>query len=369
MPRTAWSLRRRLGFARAHTLVSFGAGKLTLLLLAALSGGSCESWDNTENPAADSGSGGSGGNGGSGIALGAAAASGGDKQSPKTLNGAFTLSLNAAREATAGSPASDARTSFVGLVNDGKKPSPNAWVEDMKSGTCTLYTPSSPLCDPSCGSSAVCVSENMCEPYPKSQPVGTISLKGVGAAPIEMTPIGSSNNYQPKVGTTLSYPPCKEGDTLRLSVEGGAYSSFELQTQCIAPLDFEGPINLDKGTALKLSWVAPGDQTLTRMQIRLNISHHGGSRGEVRCDVDDNGSLELPSAMVDRLLELGVAGFPTIILTRIASGGAAAGEPANVDFIMQQYIEREIQIAGLESCNGNTSCPSGKTCQTDLTCK
>lgn len=399
MSPSAWSPRRSAASARAHNVWSHRVWKPALAVLAALGGGACDSSDTPGEPAAEGGSGGSemvrGGSGGgdgsvgaaagsgkaggggaaaaagqSGGSAGAAAGSGGAKQSPSALYGTFTLSLNTAREASAGSEATEARTSFLGLVSDGEKPSPNAWTEDMKANGCTLFLPSSPLCDPACGSSAACVAENTCAPYPKSLSVGAITLKGVGDRPVEMTPIGANNNYQPKAGTSLPYPACAEGDQLSLSVEGGAYSSFELQTKCIAPLDFQGPIKLDKGVPLKLSWGAPGDAKLARLQVRLNISHHGGTRGEVRCEVDDNGSLELPATMVDRLLDLGVAGFPTIILTRVSTGSASGDGPANVEFIVQQYVEREIVIAGLESCNENTACPAGKTCDnSDLTCK
>jgi hypothetical protein len=367
--------------------------KPTVLVLAALCGGACGSSDNPENAAANSGNseaggpadselgsaGRSGSTGstaagasaaaGSGGSAPAAAGSSGEKQANTGLHGAFTLSLNAEREATATAMATPARTSFLGLVNDGAKPSPNSWLEEQSAAGCKLYTPVSPLCDPSCGSSAACVSDNMCVPYPKSQSVGTITLKGVGDAPVEMSPVGSSNNYQPKAGTSLPYPPCAESAELSLSVEGGAFESFELQTKCIAPLEFQGPIKLVKGTPLELAWVAPGDPALARIQVRLNISHHGGSRGEIRCDVEDNGTLELPATMVDRLLELGVAGFPTIILTRVSSGGAASGGPENVEFLVQQYVERAVEIEGLVSCNDTQLCPEGQTCQSDLTCK
>jgi hypothetical protein len=326
------------------------------------------------------GSGGSaadgGGKGGSTAAAGtggstaAAGSGGGSKQSSAGLHGAFTLSLVSAREATAESAATQPRTSFLGLVNDGAKPSPNAWVEEQSAAGCKLYTPVSPLCDPGCGSSAACVSDGVCAPYPKSQPVGTIKLTGVGAAPIEMSPVGSSNNYQPKAGTSLPYPPCAEGDDLSLAVEGGTFTGFELKTKCIAPLDFQGPIKLVKATPLKLTWGAPQQATLARIQLKLNISHHGGSRGEIRCDdLDDNGTLELPADMVDRLVELGVAGFPTIVLTRVASGAAVGGEPKNVEFIVTQYVERAVEIDGLVSCNDSKQCPSGQSCQSDLTCK
>jgi hypothetical protein len=277
--------------------------------------------------------------------------------------------LVSAREATADSAAAPARTSFLGLVNDGEKPSPNAWVEEQSAVGCKLYTPSSPLCEPSCGSMAACVSDDVCAPYPKSQPVGTIKLTGVGDAPIEMTAVGSGNNYQPKAGTALPYPPCDEGADLSLSVEGGAYTGFELKAKCIAPLDFQGPIKLVKATPLKLSWNTPTQPNLTRIQIKLNISHHGGSRGEIRCDVDDNGALELPATMVDRLVELGVAGFPTIVLARVATGNAVGGEPENVQLIVTHNVEREVEIDGLVSCSESQQCPTGQTCQSDLTCK
>jgi hypothetical protein len=365
--------------------------KPTLLALAALCTGACGSSDNPKDSAASSGNGEAGSGGAAGSALSpammapaastggtsaaagsggsSAAGSSGEKKSAAGLYGAFTLSLNTAREATEESAATPARTSFLGLVNDGAKPSPNSWLEEQSAVGCKLYTPVSPLCDPSCGSSAACVSDNMCVPYPKSQSVGTITLKGVGDAPIEMAPVGTSNNYQPKAGSALPYPPCAENTALSLTVEGGAYEGFELQTKYIAPLEFQGPIKLLKATPLKLSWQAPTQPELARIQVRLNISHHGGSRGEIRCDVDDNGALELPATMVDRLLELGVAGFPTIVLTRVASGGVVGAGPENVDLIVQQYVERAIEIDGLVSCNDTALCPEGQTCQSDLTCK
>lgn len=348
------------------------------LALAALYLGACPSSDEPEMPAAGSGSAGTAANGGKGgesAAAGtggstaAAGSGGGAKQSSKGLHGAFTLSLVSAREATAESAATPARTSFLGLVNDGEKPSPNAWLEEQSAVGCKLYTPVSPLCDPSCGSSAACVSDGVCAPYPKSQPVGTIKLTGVGDAPIEMSPVGSGNNYQPKAGTVLPYPPCDEGADLSLAVEGGTYTSFDLKTKCIAPLDFQGPIKLVKAMPLKLTWNVPKEPDQTRIQIKLNISHHGGSRGEIRCDVDDNGMLELPASMVDRLVELGVAGFPTIVLARVATGNAVGGEPADVQLIVNHNVERAIEIDGLVSCSESQHCPTGQTCQSDLTCK
>lgn len=317
---------------------------------------------------------GSGGSSSTSAGTGASAGSGGsgsagDKQAPDKLAGAFTLRLVPQSEPSDGSQPVPAQTAFLGAVSDGPTPVQNTWKADQSAVGCTLYTPKSPFCDPNCGSSAVCVEDDQCVDRPTSKSVGTIHLKGVGSSEVAMNPVGTNNNYQPTASTKLPYPPCAEGAEVTLSVDGGAYRAFDLKSKCIAPLEFDGPIKLTKDMPLALKWKAPGDPKLARMQIRLDISHHGGSRGKIECDVEDSGSLELPAAMITKLLDLGVAGYPTIILTRASNGGASSGEPKQVTFSVVESVERAVTIDGLISCTDDTDCPSGKTCQTDLTCK
>jgi len=346
--------------------------------------------DSGSDPAADGGAGGAGssaaaaGAGSTGSAgkagasaggpaaagsSGSAGASSADRLAPDPLYGSFTLRLVPAVEATESSPAAAAQTSFIGFATEGETPVANAWVQDQMANGCTLYTPKAPFCDPACGSSALCVSDDKCVKNPTSKPVGTIVLKGLKDGDVSMSPLGTNNNYQPKAGTTLPYPPCEEGAALSLAVDGGAYKSFELKSRCISPLEFTGSLKLVKGSAAKIEWKAPTDKQVARIKVRLDISHHGGSRGKIECDVEDSGSLELSAAMVTKLLDLGVAGFPTIILTRIVSGGVASGEPQHVQFLVQQSVERAVEIEGLLSCTENSQCPAPKTCQSDLTCK
>jgi hypothetical protein len=285
------------------------------------------------------------------------------------LYGTFTLRLSPATEASGSTAAVAAQTSFIGFVTEGATPVANSWVEAQSANGCTLSTPKAPFCDPACGSGAVCVSDDKCEKNATPKAVGNITLKGLANGDVTMSPLGANNNYQPKAGVTLPYPPCAEGAAVSLAVDGGSYKPFELAAKCIAPLEFKGPLKLVKGSAAKIEWTAPGDKKLARMKVRLDISHHGGSRGKIECDVDDTGTLELPADMVSKLLDLGVAGFPTVILTRALGGGVASGDPKNVQLLVQEAVERAVEIDGLLSCTENSQCPSPKTCQADLTCK
>lgn len=356
------ALRRREWLPRALTL--------PLLIAAAAACGD----DDASGSGAGSGGGpgtlsgaGSGGRSASGSGGSGAGSSGAGTKSPSELAGAFTLQLVPQMEETPITPATSAQSSFIGKVSAGETPVVQAWVVDSESGGCTLYTPKAPFCDPSCGSRAVCVSDDKCVDNPEARTVGNLHLRGVGDSEIVMTPI--ANNYQPPAGTSLPFPPCAEGDEVTLAADGGEYSPFTLKAKCIAPLDFQGPIELQKGKALTLNWQAPGKPDLTRIKLRMDISHHGGSRGKIECDVADNGKLELATSLTDKLLELGVAGYPTVIMTRLASGGSGGAEPTKVLFNVQENVERAIEIEGLKSCTESSDCTAPATCQTDLTCK
>lgn len=313
-----------------------------------------------------SGAGHSGGGGSHANDPGSEQTSGGTRSSAK-LAGTFTLHFVAPVEAKNGLDARPAQTSFIGSATDGQAPVANTWVKELEADGCTLYTPKPPFCDPRCDVSAVCVSDNECVPYPAPQTLGTIHLGGVGDRDVSMLPI--ANKYQPPTGTMLPFPPCVEGEEVQLRVEGGAYKSFTVAAACISELTFDGPVKITRGAPMKLAWSKPGKPDLARIQITVDISHHGGARGKIECDLKDTGSFDVPAALVDRLVELGVSGFPTVVLARVSSGGVKSGEQNQVKLVVQEKIERDIAIEGLVSCTEDSDCPAPKTCQTDLQCK
>lgn len=284
------------------------------------------------------------------------------------LVGDFELKLTPEKPPTADDPDGTAAVaSVLGIFNDAVKPVKIQLVQTDEVGDCRLLEPEVPSCEQNCTAmDAVCTADDVCTPNPKPQNLGSIRLTA-GSASAEVAFV--AKNYQLKAGEKLPYPPCAEGEPVEIEVEGGAFEPFEIATRCIAPLEVEGPFAIEPGKPLALTWAAPGDDTVAIMQIRLDISHHGGSKGEIHCDVPDSGAFDIPAQLIDKLLDLGVAGFPTVELTRAAIG-KPSGEPSKVTLSMTMFAGREVTIPGLTSCASNDAqCPDGQTCQNDFTCK
>jgi hypothetical protein len=276
------------------------------------------------------------------------------------LVGDFQVRLTASNSSSGAS----AQTSVFGVVKDGPDPSPIAWHVTSEDGDCSLSEPEVPLCLTPCGGSAVCTAQDECTPYPLARDVGTVQLRGVGVRALKIEPI--AGKYMP-VGASLPYPPCSEGDAVELHADGGDYEGFSLETRCIAPLEFEGTQKLESGRDLELHWTA-ADPALARIQVKVDISHHGGAKGEIECDTADDGAITIASAMVDRLVELGVAGFPTIALTRV-SRAEADDEPHAVTLTVLETVERPVELPGVVSCTDSSQCPASQSCGSNLLCQ
>lgn len=290
------------------------------------------------------GSSGSGGSGGSGNA-GAGA-----------LVGGITVRLVAANAATGAA----AYTSLLGKFQDGPQPPPTPLELSREEGDCRLLVPSLPSCIPGCPSSALCTADDECTPFPSAVSVGTIDVEGLGDAPFSMEPKTAAFAYQPPA--TLPNPPCEEGAAVSATAE-----SMTLQSTCIAQLELtldETP-EVRAGEGLLVSWVAAGISGISRVHLVLDVAHHGGKKGEIVCDVADTGSFEIPESLVTELVGLGLAGFPTIVVTRMA-GPPGAVEP-DVALTIASPIERLVST-GVTSCTDDTECPDGTTCRVDLTC-
>jgi hypothetical protein len=103
------------------------------------------------------------------------------------------------------------------------------------------------------------------------------------------------------------------------------------------------------------------------VHIKIDISHHGGSRGQIECDADDTGALTISAELMTELIKLGVAGFPSVILTR-ASTDSAKIEVGRVELAVSSKTERIVTVAGYESCTADSDCPDSGVCLPDLTC-
>ncbi len=290
--------------------------------------------------------------------------SGEDTGEPGILVGSFLLQL---AEPT---PPEDGSTSLFGKIHDGPSPELIVWELAATEGECSLVTPRVPFCTLSCGNDAACVEDETCAPYPESLEAGDIAVDGVGtmdgATMFTMTPV--AENYQPPAGTLLAYPGVVEGAAITLSAAGGAVEAFELDAPGVAPLLLDNDdIMLDPELDLVLGWAPAAEPTASRVHVELDVSHHGGTKGKIECEIDDAGELTIASTLVASLLELGVAGFPSIVVRRESTGwtNVAVGR---IDLVVSSHVERIVSIEGLTSCSSDDDCPDGQTCQTDLTC-
>lgn len=289
---------------------------------------------------------------------------------PSLLVGSFQVELVAPAPASGESPETPGKTTIIGKIYDGPSPAQVVWEDGEKIGACTLRTPRVPFCSTPCGGSAVCVEDDTCEPYPKAGSAGPVTVTGVALAGggDSFTMEAIANNYQPPATAELLYPGFAEGDTVRLSADGDVFGAFKVHARGIDPLALTSAgVELAADAAVTLTWTPAAEPDASTVHVKLDISHHGGTKGMIECDGPDSGSLELAAPLISQLLDLGVAGFPSIIVTRRAVGYTTIAE-GRIDLVLSSRVERAVEIAGLTSCNDDSACPEGQTCQPDLKC-
>jgi hypothetical protein len=293
---------------------------------------------------------------------GSAGSAGAVTGDPSKLVGGFQLKVT---------PASDlgaAETTLVGRVSDGPTPATTVWHKEQTEGDCTLSTPHAPFCSTPCGGSAACVDDDTCLAYPSARSVGVVTVTGVkaadGSTSFELSP--TNNNYQALAA--LAYPPFAEGDAVNLSAAGADLPAFKLSSKGILPLALTSTeLELKTGQPLLLTWTK-GSESSAKIHVSLDISNHGGTKGEIACETADSGSLTISAALITKLLNLGVAGFPAVKVTRRVVGSAVI--PAGrVELEISSTVSQGVKIEGLNSCVRIEDCPDGQSCQDDLTCK
>jgi hypothetical protein len=255
-------------------------------------------------------------------------------------------------------------TAVSGFVRDAVLPS-DVWTVEAEAGDCRLRVGPVLQCDEACGADRTCAGERGCIDYPRNRSVGTVEITGL-AAPVAMEPsaVGSYNF----VGD-LPHPGFTEGAAIHLEAAGGDFAPFALDGRGIAALEVpEGEVPASADRPLALRWTPPATPGPARVQVTVDIAHHGGTLAEIECDAPDTGALDIPASLVGQLIARGVAGFPAVTLTRRTVDSARIA-PGCVDFTVASVVVRDVVIDGVRSCNFDEDCPDGQACAPELVCR
>jgi hypothetical protein len=301
----------------------------------------------SETTEPDNSSAGSNSGGTSANAAGTANGNGAAGSTPTAAEprGTLVVSLN---PATTDAPG---YSTLIGRFFDGPSPDPFPLKLDSMAEGCELLVPLLPFCSEAC-TPDVCTANDVCTPYPNPLSVGPIAVLGLGAE-LSLMPMTTMIVYQ---SPSLAYPPCAEGSKVK-----AFSSSFNLEAECLTPLELTGPdpLPVKKGAVVHVTWVAPPADSKSRVRIGLDVSHHGGKKGQIDCEVPDTGSFDIPEPLVTKLLGLGLAGYPTINVNRVSLGV----DPAHPDvsLLLSAAITRAVDT-GVMSCQDDAECHDGKTC-------
>jgi hypothetical protein len=264
--------------------------------------------------------------------------------------------------------------SIGGGVLDGVDPAQVWQQKGAAAGACRLMVGPMLVCTTPCTNPQTCGGQNQCITPPTQQSAGVVTVTGVGAAPITMSPSSSSKSYFAPV--TDAYPPFVPGAPVRVQAAGATIPAFTLDSVGIEPLAFAGSgLTMSNGQPFAFTWTPPAAAGAARIYAKVEIGHHGGVAAQIDCDLPDTGSAEIPAALVSALIAEGVHGFPTLSLTRrtVVSANVGAG---CVDFAVAAPVERSIGVCPtptscIVSCTEvgtATECPASQTCKADYTC-
>ncbi len=243
-----------------------------------------------------------------------------------------------------------------GSIYDAVAPS-DVWTTKATEGSCRLTVGPKLSCTADCASMGQsCGASGSCVPAPVVKAVGAVTLSGLLAALPPAKPFSNGSYYAP-VPSTAPFPPFAVEDVVTLETAGGDYPGFTLHGRGIDPLDVPTmSFDIKTDQDLTVSWTPPSKAGSATVSLSLDLGHHGSVSAKLICDVPDTGSAVVPKGLLTQLAAEGVAGFPSMTITRHTMDSTMIA-PGCVEFDVASSLNRELTFPGLVSC----SC-SGMTC-------
>lgn len=259
----------------------------------------------------------------------------------------------------------DEYTSIQGMLTSGVIPFSVLEVT-LTEGDCVFLHPKELFCDPACEGGETCDESGDCIPYPTNIDIGTLTIHGLSAA-VVMDPIVPSLIYY--FSGDLPHPGFETGDPIELSSTGAEQTGpFSMVAYGITGLEVaQTEMELAPDQPSMLEWTPSTSDVDRRIQVAVNIANHGGTPARIECEVFDEGTLEIPTDLVNALLNVGYSGFPSVKLTRLSADTTTITDGC-IDFTVLSSVTLPIEIPGLTSCSSDDDCPKDQTCLPDLSC-
>lgn len=276
--------------------------------------------------------------------------------------GAFTIEL---KHADAASGAA-AYSQVTGGIRDGVRPD-SIWVPQTVAGSgseCKLMVGPSNSCPTACNSTQVCKG-NACVAAPVTKSIGEVTFSGL-VVPVKMTPTKTGSGsvvYSGLIDSKTAFPPYTVGAALGMTAAGEDYPGFTLAGVGIQPIDAVAgqTLNVAKDQPLTIKWVAPSGAGAGRIQLIMDIAHHGGVAAEIHCDLPDTGSVTIPAPLMTALLDKGAFGFPMVSLARVSTDSKTVG-PGCLEFNVAASVDLPLTVAGVVSCTTDAECTAPQVC-------
>ncbi|MFO0589339.1 MAG: hypothetical protein U0441_17510 [Polyangiaceae bacterium] len=222
-----------------------------------------------------------------------------------------------------------------------------------KEGDCTLWQRKNPFCNPACGASEACGQDGKCVPFPVPEDAGPVTIDGLTKKVAMVYP-----NY---FDTTVDHPAFQPGAFITLGAEGAAFPKFTLYGRGFKPMEIPATkYTLKKGEPLDVTWTKD-DQAVATVSVRINVDQHGNSPVELVCELADTGSIAIPSTLIDKLIDFGVTGFPSIHISRHTVDSVNPGGGC-VEFEVYSHRLGDLEVADHLPCDPSHPCPVGYTC-------
>jgi hypothetical protein len=232
----------------------------------------------------------------------------------------------------------------------------------LTTGDCTIWRRENPFCDPSCDPGYTCDFDGTCVPYPEAQDLGTVTIDGL-LKPVSMDPVTPGYTY---FDTSLPNPPWTPGSVLELHTGGGSFQPVTLYG--VAPEDLVATSmdwTLTEGQSFTVTWDPASAGARTEVVLSLSIDQHGVTPSSISCVFADDGTGELPSDVLQSLMDLGVSGFPAGTLTRRTADSDALGSGC-IDLQATSSRLAYVTIEGYTPCTRDEDCPDGETCNEEM---